>query len=358
MRARGNSALGCLTAYIDFDQNFQLLPELLCGGIQLLRQTQRIDRIHRSEQFNRFRRFVGLQMANQMPFDLWSLEEQFRAYFAAHGDSYEEKGGLSLEEVWASQQLHDAKPMLLVVASPYADQGFGRVEPLRVRDSDVLVWLVAAICMRIQLTEPYFNVLVTNGSSGHTIRIANLIGLKFEHPRGTCVTKDWFSFRDPWPARSLLAPERDYGVNVVEDIGGPPLWLISPEDLQRIIVGFIISIDMLAGLLTIFREADRLKALRDSAKPIWMDDPTNPDTPFSRMLSQYQGLTPLSIERMIGVAKFLVKINDTDGAQVLFERAYNIAPARSAFSAKWAFKSVRRPDLADLWADRLRQQTP
>ncbi len=41
--------------------------KLLRGGIELLCQAQRIDRIHCGEQFNRFGRLVGLQMADQVP---------------------------------------------------------------------------------------------------------------------------------------------------------------------------------------------------------------------------------------------------------------------------------------------------
>ena len=69
--------LAVFPADIDFDQDLEFFSELLCRSIELLRQPQRIDRIHCGEQFNRFRSFVGLQMTDQMPFGVVQITKSF-----------------------------------------------------------------------------------------------------------------------------------------------------------------------------------------------------------------------------------------------------------------------------------------
>ena len=66
-------------------------------------------------------------------------------------------------------------------------------------------WLLGGICLKLEIVAPALNVLVTDGESGHTIVLSGLNGVDFQHPRGQPVRRGWFSFYDPWPARSLLA---------------------------------------------------------------------------------------------------------------------------------------------------------
>ena len=112
---------------------------------------------------------------------------------------------------------------------------------------DQIVWLLGGICLKLEIVAPALNVLVTDGESGHTIVLSGLNGVDFQHPRGQPVRRGWFSFYDPWPARSLLALERHYDgvMNVLEDISRPPFWLISPEELSKVVVGFLFPVDAL-----------------------------------------------------------------------------------------------------------------
>jgi hypothetical protein len=42
-------------------------------------------------------------------FDLMAVEAPFRWYFDKHGGKFDD--GLDVEQIWASQQLHDASPV-------------------------------------------------------------------------------------------------------------------------------------------------------------------------------------------------------------------------------------------------------
>jgi hypothetical protein len=176
-------------------------------------------------------------------FDIMSLAPQYRQYVATHGKSLFDRG-MSVEEIWASQQLYSAKPMVLILAETFASQPHARVDPKFITTSQSMVWLLAAMCMRFNVTSLGINVLVSDGRTGHTISLTGLNGVAFTHPRGTAVQAGWFSFHDSWPARSLLAPEHGYPVMVLEDITRPPFWLIAPQDLDKIVVGFLISVDL------------------------------------------------------------------------------------------------------------------
>lgn len=236
-------------------------------------------------------------------FDLLSLEPDFRRYVEANGGGLFEQG-LTIDEVWASQTLFDGAPTALFVNQAYADLPLERIEPKRLCSSQALVWLQAAI----QFTFPFgipWNVLVSNGRTGHTIGIAGVNGVAYRHPRQVDVPVGWFSFHDPWPARSLLCAERhDFDVHVVEDVANPPFWLISPEDLDRIIVGFLVPVELLPRLQQQFLSLDLAETQQHrDGRPLWLEDSQQPDAYFPLLIADNGGSTPSARETADGLAR-------------------------------------------------------
>src|SRR5580704_4568594 len=66
---RLDTVLGLLLRYADFQQYAQFLSrsQFRPGAVQALRQAETINRIYRSKCFRRARRFVALQMSDQVP---------------------------------------------------------------------------------------------------------------------------------------------------------------------------------------------------------------------------------------------------------------------------------------------------
>jgi len=172
-----------------------------------------------------------------------------------------------------------------------------------------------------------FNVLVTDGKIGHTIYITGLNGIDFEHPRGTQVRAGLFSFHDPWPARSLLAPERDFsGVRALEDVTRPPFWLISPDDLEKVIVGYLLPIDGLPVFLDIFRTLNIVERMHvGSARPLWIDEYSpDPEHPFGTLFALRDGVAPGTAERLLGLGRTDLLMENLQGALECFEGAFNL----------------------------------
>lgn len=295
---------------------------------------------------------------NEMPsgpdlraFDLMSLESEFRHWITRHGQGLFERG-LSVEEVWGSQQLYSAKPMVVMLARNYANQPTARIGELKhVTQSDALIWLLAAMLLRLRVTRPGINVMVTDGSFGHTISLSGLHGVPFEHPRGDSVRAGWFSFHDPWPARSLLAPEHEFGVRALEDVSRPPFWLISPDDLDKIIVGFLISVDMLQMLKESFQLLDFAMALhKHSGRPLWLEEDDKPDDqPFSLMFADTGGLTPTTAESLRGLAQIDVYFNDLTHAEMLLGEALRLDKHGTTEFAARMFTAFGHRSLAQKW---------
>lgn len=295
---------------------------------------------------------------NEMPtnaklcsFDLMTLEPEFRQWIARHGQGLFEHG-LSVEEIWTSQQLYSTKPFVVYLSEKYADQPTTRIGKLKhVAPSDSLVWLLATILLRLQITgRPGFNVLVTDGSFGHTISLCGLHGVPFQHPRGDLVQAGWFSFHDPWPARSLLAPERGFGVRALEDVSRPPFWLISPEELNKIIVGFLISVDMRQSLNDAFQLLDFAMALhKHNGRPLWLEEDDEPAQPFSLMLADTGGLTPTIVESLHGLARIDTYLGDLAHAETLFEEACRFDKHGTVEFAVRTFTALGHHSLAQEW---------
>ena len=286
-------------------------------------------------------------------FDILSLEPEFRDYIDAHGGTLFDSG-LTLREIWASQQLYSAQPMVLFVARRYANQRLESVEPKRVCDPADLVWLIGAMCTELDSRGPTLNVLVSDGRSGHTIMVAGLNGFSFVHPRGDTVGSGWFSFHDPWPARSLLAPERDFDrVRALEDIGRPPSWLISPADLDRVVAGFLLPVDVLPSLADVFATLDLVNAMhRGTSLPTWIEDPRRPDEPFALTLARKGSSSPLAVAGLVGLGRASLIVGDLDRALERFEAAYRL-DRLAARAASGLLATFRHPRLAREWAQRV-----
>jgi hypothetical protein len=216
-------------------------------------------------------------------FDILSLEDQYREYMKSFGPALFERG-MTVDEVWASQSLYSAAPMLAILTETYSKLASVRVPDRLILPPDELVWLLTAICAGFPEEDNPINVLVTNGSSGHTIQLRDLNRVPFFHPRGMTIGAGWLSFHDPWPARSLLAPEQDYQItSVVENIAHPPFWLIAPEDFEKVVVGAVFPIDLLPKILLVLRSLDLMKQIREAEKwkgPFWTEGAMDGRTPF------------------------------------------------------------------------------
>jgi len=198
-------------------------------------------------------------------FDGRLLEPQFREYVRVHGRDFSQTG-LDLEQCWALSELRGSAPYMLVVEPRFATDLGSNVSRIEL-DSEKLLWLLADLCFRIEMDRPIFPVLVSNGFHGHTILVGGLSGIGYKHPRGITVEADWFVFEDSWPARSLLALEQNYGgAKAIEDVSRPPAWVISPEDLNRVIVGFVVRNDWVEKLAPVFQSVQRAGVLRP---PLW-----------------------------------------------------------------------------------------
>ena len=290
-------------------------------------------------------------------FDIMSLESAFRDYIRTRGKDLFDQG-MTLEETWASQELYSAVPMATFVARRHADLLTARMEPTRIQDSQAIVWTLGAMCFELYrlLEGQGFNVLVTDGKIGHTIYIKGLNGIDFEHPRGVRVRAGWFSFHDPWPARSLLASDGNFsGVRVLEDVTRPPLWLISPEDLDKIIVGYLLPIDTMPLFLNIFRALDVVERAHAGpvSGPLWIDGVgPDPAQPFGLAFAMNKGVAPTTAEGLLGLGRVRLLMGNLEGATECFERAFKLGLPEAAESAANLLAAAGHDSLAAKWAAR------
>lgn len=199
-------------------------------------------------------------------FDSTLLEPAFRDQVRRYGREFG-RVGLNLEQCWAMSQLRRGEPCVLIVDRRYSANLAPNVSRMEL-NSEQLVWLLAELGFRREAERPNFPVLVSDGFHGHTISMGGLSGINYKHPRGISVGWDWFVFEDPWPARSLLAFEQNYGgAKAFEDVARPPAWVISPSDLNRVIVGFVLSYDEMAALGDMFQSMETVS--KWGLRPLW-----------------------------------------------------------------------------------------
>jgi hypothetical protein len=278
---------------------------------------QPFDSLDREEQRTRLFDFSGRVWFHEhgMPtgddlanFKIESLEAEVRQYEALYGRTIREGVGLTFTECWASYQLAARQKTYLFIQKPYESQLEDVVTRIGV-SSEQLVWLVAAICKQYDPVGRRLAVIVSDGEKSHTIYVSGLSGIDFRHPKGPVVEGSWFTFHDPWPARSLLAPERGYGcVEVLEDVLLPPQWLISAQDLNRVIVGFCLPQSELSEWHMLFKTFNsKTQSHLDNIKlgikqPFWTDSLVGPQ-PFALLLAMIKatGGTRLMAHRAQGL---------------------------------------------------------
>lgn len=261
-------------------------------------------------------------------FEILKLEPEFRDYITKHGPELFDYG-ITVEETWASQQLYSADPIVLFLSKRFEGEATTRITRKKILESEVLVWLLAALCFELDIDRPVLQVMTTNGQSGHNIAISGLNGVDFVHPRGdTHIPRGWFSFHDPWPARSLLASKQKFPlIDVFEDVSQPPFWLISPDDLERVIVGFAVPSSLMPAMHKLLSTVDLVKKhRRDGRTPLWIENPMEPEQPFFAMLAMHGGKTPTTFASLVGLAQLNLLIKDVDNARVLLREAYAVRP--------------------------------
>jgi hypothetical protein len=297
--------------------------------------------------------------AHEMPdlkalrsFDLKTVQRPFRKYVREHGESFLDIG-MTVEEIWASQQLYSAAPILVIISPRFADLLTPRIEPTRVHSSQAIVFTHAAMCFSTTAADGgSYPLLVTDGEIGHTIYIQGVNGITFEHPRGVEVQPGWLSFHDPWPARSLLAPERNFaGVQVLEDVTRPPRWLISPADLDKIVVGHLVPIDALRALHGIFVGLEAvIESHARSSQPLWLDPYEGDKYPMFRFLFEASGhVAPMTAEALMGLGRVSLLRKDLETARNCFAGADRLGAPAVRLRASAAFSEAGYDALAQEW---------
>lgn len=286
-------------------------------------------------------------------FDILSLECEFRSYIEANGPSLFDRGQ-SVEEIWCATKLFLRKPVTVYLSDRFSEAASARVTSKQVESAEMLVWILAALSCGLSITSPTINVLVTDGSAGHTLALAGLNPVTYPHPRGVSARRGWFTFHDPWPARSLLAFEKGYGAAAAyEDIARPPFWLLSPEDLADVLVGFMLptefqkDIDDLTNItrmLTDERSSDR--------KPIWYETPGS-DELFPVLSLSHGGQFGAEASALLGLARWALMRGEVDEAEARFEAACEIDPMEAAIAANQLYRAFGRQQLAQAWYERL-----
>lgn len=295
-------------------------------------------------------------------FNLFGLEKEFAEHIQRHGPELFDHG-MTLEELWASQQLHVGAGVTLILSEEYREELTPRIRSKCLMDSETLVWILGALCAHEgPVVAKGLNVLCCVGSIGHTIQLRGMNGISFEHPRGgALVQPGWFTFHDPWPARSLLAPERGSGVRVLENVALPPYWLISPDDLAKVAVGLLFPSELMPIINDLLKAAKAVRQHRRSpGTPLWCESPApGDDALFPLTRSFVGGRLALDVDTLFGLAQADLIRSRTDAAQCWLERAFDMDPidaTRQHFAA--LMDHYDQPKLAAGWRARRLQKAP
>lgn len=284
-------------------------------------------------------------------FDILSLEKEYVAWVNRHGASLF-NDGMAIEEIWVSQQLHDRRRYTVVVCERFKGELTPRIDQRRVLDAQALVWVLGAMCVDPRLTlTGGFNVLAAHGETAHTISLRGMNDVAFDHPRGdVAVPEGWFTFHDPWPARSLLTkPGVEPWLTVLENIAMPPYWLISPEDLSKVAVGFLFPTENFDIVEDILAALEQLRANhRPRARPPWFELSSS-DELFPVLRAMGAPLETL-FPSQVGLAQVALFNGDVEAAKDLLESAYRL---RATSASCDLFASImdkfEQPELALAW---------
>jgi TPR repeat protein len=266
-------------------------------------------------------------------FDLRQLEPEFRRDYAA-GAWREMLRGATAEEIWISRQLGERQPFIWLVSRQQPQQPLDRVSRKRFFDAVDLVWLLGVACAQFRVVEPVLWVFTFDGETGHAIGIAGLNPFDYPHPSGVVARRGWFSFHDPWPARSLLAAGRNRaGVTAVEDYPRSPFWLIAPEDLARVLYGVLFPVHQwehsIEQVATFAQSNEQIRRSGLSSSMPWGTE----TKPFDTEIHLAGGVTGCERVCSFGRGRLALDDGDLERADKWFEVAFQLDPATGTQAA-------------------------
>ena len=288
---------------------------------------------------------------DQLPaFDILSLQDDCLAWLDRNGGHLFEYG-LTVEEIWVSQQLYQRQEFTLVLCDRFEGELTPLVSNRLMLDAQTLVWVLAAMCVdpRVPISRGW-NVLVAHGQTAHTVSLRGLNAIPFDHPNGDVeIPEGWFTFDDPWPARSLLTRKGEPEITVLENIAMPPYWLISPEDLSKVVVGLLFptrDFDIIEDMVSGLRQVGLGHGSRNRAP--WFESQGSAELfPLLRAIGD-----PLSTlySSQVGLAQIALLHERVEEAQELLEAAFALRPSEeSRILFTNILREFKQPDLAEHW---------
>ncbi|MFF4410352.1 hypothetical protein [Streptomyces sp. NPDC001404] len=288
-------------------------------------------------------------------YDLESLDEEFCRDYPA-GGWRAVNNGMAAPEIWSARRLQQRRPQIWIINRDQVMQPMGRVSRKRFFSGEDLVWMLGVCFLEHQLTGyTQFPTAIYDGEVGHMICLTGMNPASYTHPTGVEAKRGWFSFHDPWPARSLLTVEKNrVGVAAIEDYRLAPNWLISPEDLSKVLYGFCVSVDTWERL---FRsplivveamEQGRRAGSNVFPRPLWGDA----EDPFKFEIALAGGTTGLETHASIGAGRLHVETEDFSNAEEWFEVAMKYGDFRAASDISEIYREHGHVIRARRWARR------
>lgn len=175
-------------------------------------------------------------------FDPVLLIPEYKAYIAS-GGKVETERGLTLEETWMLSQIFKKEPLICLLNTQQPPQPSNRItRKILLTPDKIIEVLQKAFPVRLNSHDiqgqtqrwgnlsPIYQMLVFDGVSGHCL---SLIGID----RRTTSFVYW----DPWPGSSLLCRGQNVGnVAAVPCLSGERFWLLTPNDLERVIYAVLL----------------------------------------------------------------------------------------------------------------------
>ncbi len=288
-------------------------------------------------------------------FDVMSLEPEYRKHVERYGDRIQEVG-LTIEEGNLASGLLFGCPHIFLLSTTFQSEPHSTIEDLRLWDPDELVWLCGMLCLFTKdptmMGQP---VCVSDGRIGHIVSITGINSLSYHHPRGIQIEPGWISFHDPWPARSLLAVERDFaGVHVIEDVSRPPHWLISPKDLERIVVGIPLNADWVPAYMPLFKALDILRSTK-APRPLWNERWGDVRGWFALAFAM-EGPSPTTVQSLVGLARVAWLQDDAQFAFAWLDAGYKTDGSKFRHAMKEVLPNLGVAELGISWERHLREQ--
>ena len=216
-------------------------PIYFSGKTDINQQSQQAFSI--DAMFQGFGHFLGTIWVhkNEVPtntqslatFDPVSLIPEYKA-FIANGGHVPTHRGLTVEETWLTEQLFFREPLIVLLNHEQPPQPTQRVTRKTLLAPGDLIAFIQRAFLDLEDWQDIdqgqkrtfsYTMLVFDGKSGHTVVL-----LSIDQNTGA------FRYFDPWPGRSLLCRENNSaGVAAAPCPSGKRLWLITPNDLKKVI---------------------------------------------------------------------------------------------------------------------------